>query len=131
MNKEVAMQWIETLRSGEFGKLKGALGITKGISGDLVRNRDGCRCALGVLREVLIRRDPELANDIPWLSQALTVVELEAAGMSLVGGRIGLFSRERAAVGRRIPPTVTMLNDNTEMPLAAIAEVIAGNWDLL
>jgi hypothetical protein len=143
MNHEIAKKWTAALRSGEYKQVFREMGV-KVAFGSVIRNPDGCRCALGVLREVLLAEDPELANRINESAcVTLSLAEVKAAGMSHTEDDVDTprnsWNPRRNDVGffkQKSPEepeilSVICMNDREMLPFVQIADVIDQHWEKL
>jgi hypothetical protein len=125
MNHEIARKWSAALRSGEYKQQLGSLGVQIDPATGALRSDEGCRrCALGVLREVLMKEEPTLSATMTggiYLSSA----ERDRAGLHTNQGD---FRDGFKVYGRR---KITVLNDREMLPFVKIAEVIDQHWEKL
>lgn len=105
MKKEVAEQWVEALRSGEYQQTRGRMRAT---------DESGARsyCCLGVLCEVLREEITTIAFPSPEIQ--------EMAGMRTKEGHIP--SKDFS---------LSWLNDEGRLSFSEIADVIEKHWEEL
>jgi hypothetical protein len=122
MDREIAKLWAAELRSGKYVKLRLEMGVHG--SETQVRRKNNERCCLGVLREILLERDPTMAKSIHSES-LLSGLEIRAAGMHPDRGATGVFPDGLWLNGEG---SLSRVNDYTEATFLEIAGVIDAYW---
>jgi hypothetical protein len=130
MDREIAKLWAAELRSGKYLQLQNEMGVHLDGPAGMRRSAYG-RCCLGVLREVLLERDPSLASAAD-STDMLSSEEVKAAGMKPLGGHLGEFEFYN---GERLEfygeTCLSAVNDLTGAKFGDIAGFIDEHWERL